>query len=67
MYKISNTIMIDGGSILGYHSRTCKYKKKKGEIDEKIVRIVYFMLNEIRHKINGWQYNDNNCTNMIAV
>ena len=64
MYKISNTIMIDGAQ---YHSRTCKYNKKEGKIDEKIVCIVCFMLNEIPHKMNDWQYNDNNCTNMIAI
>ena len=27
----------------------------------------FFMLNEIPHKMNDWQYNDNNCTNMIAI
>ena len=56
--------MIDGAK---YHSRTRKYNKKEGKIDEKIVRIVCFMLNEIPRKKNDWQYNDNNCTNMIAI
>ena len=40
---------------------------KKGKIDEKIVCIVCFMLNDIPQKMNDWQYNDNNCTNMIAI
>ena len=56
--------MIDGAQ---YHGRTCKYNKKEGKIDEKIVLIVCFMLNGIPHKMNDWQYNDNNCTNMIAI
>ena len=41
--------------------------RKKGKIDEKSVRIVCFMLNEIPHKMNDWQYNDNNCNNMISI
>ena len=56
--------MIDGAQ---YHSRPFKYNKKKGIIDEKIARIVCFMHNEIPRKMNDWQYNENNCTNMIAI
>ena len=29
--------------------------------------VLFFMLNEIPHKMNDWQYNDKNCTNMIAI